>query len=115
MGCAVGSGEDSDSRDWLPYGSWVSVPSAVELSSFSVVAVLDVLTSASSGGAVVVAGMTVSDLFSDSLVVREMDTFEVLEGDAVDVELVVRVVPADKPKRVWEADWLRPMLSILAV
>lgn len=115
MGCAVGSGEESDSRDWFPYGSWISVLSAVEVSSFSVVAVLDVLTSASSGGAVAVAGMTVSDLFSDSMVVWEIATFEVLDGDAAHVELVVRVVPADKPKRVWEANWLRPMLSRLAV
>ena len=115
MDCAVGSGKESDSRDWFPYGSWISVPSAVELSSFSVVAVLDVLTSASPGGAVVVAGMTVSDLFSDSMVVWEMGTFEVFDGDAAHVELVVRVVPADKPKRVWEANWLRPMLSRLAV
>ena len=69
MDCAVGSGEGSDSRDLFLYGSWISVPSAVELSSFSVVAVLDVLTLASSGGAVVVAGTTVSDLFSNSMVV----------------------------------------------
>ena len=83
MDCAVGSGKESDSRDWFPYGSWISVPSAV--------------------------------LFSDSMVVWEMGTFEVFDGDAAHVEFVVRVVPADKPKRVWEANWLRPMLSRLAV